>query len=79
MGYPSPANSPIIHSRLAHSRLAPKMQIRKIIVKQCHSSPILAIPHSTRSLHDMQKGVFVIVTNGQTDKLTDRQTDITTL
>ena len=51
----------------------------KIIIKKRHSSTILAIPPLTRSLHDLQKGVFCIVTNRQTYKQTDRQMDITTL
>ena len=82
--WPSPCDSPIIHRRLANSRMAPKTpkswktpkknHRNRRRRKMCHCSTILAIRPLTRGLHDIQKRVFWIVTKRQTDTQTDMAT-----
>ena len=73
----SPSNSPINHSRLIHSRVAPKTwkrwKTQKISKternpKLCHHSKKLAIRPLTRTFFYLRKCFFSL---SQTDRLTD--------
>ena len=84
---PSPVNSPIIHSRLGNSRVAPitqkvekhkksSKQKRKNKKKMCHCRPKLAILSSTRSFFDLRKWVFHYGKDRHTDRHGDSLTDL---
>ena len=79
-GDPPPYNFPIIHSRLAHSRLAQKPELveknalknhqnRRKKLKLCHLSPISAI----RPLTKVATKEGVLNCHRQTNKQTDRR------